>query len=286
MRSAAEIGSSARPQDAPAASAAPAKPEVGNAVSKVCAVMRTIGARSPQRLSEIAASTGLNKVTALRILETLIAEGFVERTTGTRPGYARGREFLTLLASGSRSPDLRELAKPSLVRLADLSEDTALLSIRSGIESVCIDRQIGTFPIRASYLDLGSRRPLGVGAGAMALLAWLPEREIDAILTANAPRFSPYPRLSPGFIREEIAVSREQGYVFLLDRVIDKMGAIGVPLRDARDQIIGSLSIAALSERLLARREQLRDALLREQDLIRRELTTGHVAIIDERASG
>lgn len=265
------------PADMHAESVPEPRPEVGNAVSKVCAVLRTIGARSPQRLSEISASTGLNKVTALRIIETLIAEGFVERADGKKPGYARGHEFLALSASAGRSPDLRELAKPSLVRLADLSEDTALLSVCSGIESVCIDRQIGTFPIRANYLDLGSRRPLGVGAGAMALLAWLPEREIAAILTANEPRLAPYPRLPVAVIREEIAASRERGFVFLLDRVIDKMGAIGVPLRDPQGQVIGALSIAALSERLLARRDMLRDALLREQDLIRREMTTGHV---------
>lgn len=111
----------------------------------------------------------------------------------------------------------------------------------------------------------------------MALLAWLPEREIAAILTANEPRLAPYPRLPVAVIREEIAASRERGFVFLLDRVIDKMGAIGVPLRDPQGQVIGALSIAALSERLLARRDMLRDALLREQDLIRREMTTGHV---------
>lgn len=246
--------------------------ESGNAVSKVCAILRTIGARSPQRLSEISASTGLNKVTTLRIIDTLIAEGFVKRAGENKRGYERGRELLALAVKAGISLDLRDLAKPSLVRLAALSEDTTLLSVRSGVEAVCIDRQTGTFPIRANYLDLGSRRPLGVGAGSTALLAWLQDREIDAILAANETRFADYPNLSASIIRREIAMSRRQGYVFLLDRVVPKMGAIGVPLFDLSGQVVAALSIAALSERLLEKREALRDALLHERDLILRQM--------------
>lgn len=267
-------------QRAKRASAEPDPEEEGrstNATQKVCAILRALSARSPQRLAEISARTGLNKVTALRILETLIDEGFVERAADSR-GFARGTEFLALAASAGRSQDLRELARPSLVRLADVSEDTALLSIRSGIESVCIDRQIGSFPIRANYLDVGSRRPLGVGAGSLAILAWLPDREIDAVLGVIGPQLAPYPRMSLETIRELIAESRKRGCVVLLDRVVDRMSAIGVPVRSEAGVVLGALSIAALTERIAERSEMLCDALLREADLIRREIGRGLTA--------
>jgi DNA-binding IclR family transcriptional regulator len=250
-----------------------------NATQKVCAILRALSAGSPQRLAEISAWTGLNKVTALRILETLIEEGFVEREADGR-GFARGREILALAASAGRSHDVRELARPSLVRLADLSEDTALLSVRSGLESVCIDRQIGAFPIRANYLNIGSRRPLGVGAGALAILAWLPERETEAVLGVIGPHLAPYPRMSVAIIRELVAQSRERGCVVLLDRVIDRMSAIGVPILAETGAVIGALSIAALTERISDRAEMLRGALLREADLIRREMGRGAAAAL------
>lgn len=245
-----------------------------NATQKVCAILRALSARSPQRLSEISAWTGLNKVTVLRIIETLIAEGFVDREAGGR-GFARGREFIALAASAGRSHDIRELARPSLVRLADLSEDTALLSIRSGLESVCIDRQVGAFPIRANYLDIGSRRPLGVGAGSLAILAWLPQREIEAVLGVIGPHLAPYPRLSAEMIRDLVRESRDRGYVVLLDRVVDRMGAIGVPLLSETGAVVGALSIAALTERVAEHADTLCGALLREADLIRREMGRG-----------
>lgn len=242
-----------------------------NSVSKTCAILRALAARSPQRLTDIAGATGLNKVTALRIIETLIEEGFVARETTSR-GFVRGREMLAFAASAGRPDDIQALARPSLVRLAALSEDTVILSVRSGPDSVCLDREVGSFPIRANYLEIGSRRPLGVGAGALALLSALPDREIGAVLDASEARLAPYPRLDVGSIRDLVAESRARGYVLLLDRVVDRMGAIGVPILDGAGRVAAAISVAALTERIVEREGVLASALRREADLVRREL--------------
>lgn len=245
-----------------------------NAVQKVCAVLRALGAHAPQRLSELSASAGLNKVTVLRILETLVQEDFVQRTPDGK-AYMPGRESLAFAASQRRPDDVRDLGRASLVRLADLSGDTALLSVRSGLESVCVDRHVGTFPIRANYLTIGSRRPLGVGAGSMALLAFLPDREREAVLSVLGKRLGAYPHVTMERVEKQLALSRSRGYAMLLDFVIDKMGAIGAPVFDARGRPIAALSIAALTERIRDREDELSEGLLREADLMRRELASG-----------
>ncbi len=245
-----------------------------NSIQKVCALLRALGAHAPQRLTELAASAGLNKVTALRILDTLVQENFVQRTPDGK-AYVPGQEALAFAASQKRSDDVRELARASLVRLAEHSGDTALLSIRSGVESVCVERQEGSFPIRANYLNIGSRRPLGVGAGSMALLAFLPEREAEAVLDVLGPRLQPYPQVTIERLKEAATHARRRGYVMLLDFVIDKMGAIGVPVFDAHGRPIAALSIAGLTERIRDREEALAQALQREADLMKRELMSG-----------
>jgi DNA-binding IclR family transcriptional regulator len=246
-----------------------------NSVQKVCALLRSLSARAPQRLSQLSASTGLNKVTALRILDTLAREGFVVRHADGR-GYGPGPEILALGASVTGlAGDLRDAARPSLVRLAALSEDTALLSVRSGVEAVCLDRQTGSFPIRANYLDVGSRRPLGVGAGSLALLAWLPDREVEAVLAVITTRLDSYPLCDESVIRGEIAAARERGYVVVLDWIIDRMGAVGAPIRNPAGEVVGALSIAALSERVRDRATMLGKALIREASLIREEAMDG-----------
>ena len=160
-------------------------------------------------------------------------------------------------------------ARPSLVRLAAMSEDSVLLSVRSGgTESVCVDKEVGSFPIRANYLDIGSRRPLGLGAGAMALLAWQSEAEVEAILALVEQRLPLFPKVSMSWLKNEIDRSRERGYSLFLNILVDRMGAIGVPIFGADGRPVAALSIAALSDRISSRLDPLVDMLKREAEII------------------
>ena len=40
---------------------------------------------------------------------------------------------------------------------------------------VCIDRKTGDYPIKVFTVEIGIRRPLGVGAGSIAVLAAMPD---------------------------------------------------------------------------------------------------------------
>jgi len=243
----------------------------GNAIAKVCAVLRALGERSPMRLSEIAAATGLNRVTALRILDDLGAAGFVSRG-GTPPRYDFGPEVVALSAAASRALNIRDAVRPSLVRLADLSGDTVLLSVRANAEAIVVDRVVGDYPIRANFLDIGSRRPLGVGGGSMALLAWLPGPERDAILETTAQRLERYPRIDRTTLEQHIEKARAQGHVAMYDIVVPRMGAVAVPVHDAAGQVAAAISIVALSDRIAEREADLVEALHREARAIARLL--------------
>jgi DNA-binding IclR family transcriptional regulator len=246
----------------------PTKASAINSVQKSCRILRSLTEPRVSRLSEIAAQAGLNKVTTLRILEVLCREGFVKRDDKTKT-YSLGNEVFILAAALRDRDDLRARARPSLVRLAAMSEDSVLLSVRSGgTESVCVDREVGSFPIRANYLDIGSRRPLGLGAGAMALLAWQPQPEIDAILPLVDQRLPQYPKVSLKWLKDEIERSRERGYTVFLNMLVERMGAVGVPIFGSDGSAVAAISIAALSDRLSARMDQLVGMLKREAEAI------------------
>ena len=246
----------------------PTRASAINSVQKSCRILRSLTEPRVNRLSEIAAQAGLNKVTTLRILEVLTREGFVRRDDKTKT-YSLGSEVFILAAALRDRDDLRARARPSLVRLAAMSEDSVLLSVRSGgTESVCVDKEVGSFPIRANYLDIGSRRPLGMGAGAMALLAWQSQAEIEAILPLVEQRLPLFPKVSMSWLKNEIDRSRERGYSVFLNMLVDRMGAIGVPIFGADGRPVAALSIAALSDRISSRLDQLVDMLKREVEII------------------
>lgn len=246
----------------------PTRASAINSVQKSCRILRSLTEPRVSRLSEIAGQAGLNKVTTLRILEVLCREGFIRRDDKTKT-YSLGNEVFILAAALRDRDDLRARARPSLVRLAATSEDSVLLSVRSGgTESVCVDREVGSFPIRANYLDIGSRRPLGIGAGAMALLAWQPQAEIEAILPLVEQRLPQYPNISLAWLKSEIARSRERGYTVFLNMLVERMGAVGVPILGPDGTAVAAISIAALSDRLSSRMDQLVGMLKREAEAI------------------
>lgn len=237
---------------------------------KVCAILRALSANPGSRLVEVSYVAGLNKVTASRILAILCQEGFAKHE-GRR--YWLGNEALAMAASVARSTDLRAVVRPSLLRLAEQTEDTAQLIVRSGTESVCIDRELGGYPIRNDFLQIGSRRPLGVGAGSMALLAFLDEEEVRSILDINEYRLGAYPRLSREALQREVMATRERGYAFFADMVIDKTGAIGVPVFGPSGLVVCAISVAALSDRVREREQFIAERLAREAQLLGLEVS-------------
>ena len=234
-----------------------------NSAQKVCAILRALSSHAPMRLTEIAVASTLNKATAFRILEILCQEGFVRRIPHSML-YELGNESLAMAMAGRASRDVVQLARPSLVKLAVEAGDNVLLGVHSGIEVVYVDREVGSFPIQANYLHVGSRRPLGVGAGGMALLACLPDREVEVVLDLIEPRLERYPEIPLSFIRQEISRTRERGAAVMLDRIVKNMGGIAVPILSAQREVLGAFSLVGLSERLRERQSTLVDALQRE----------------------
>ncbi len=241
-------------------------PEGANApssVQKACLILRVMSDARNVRLTDIAQAAGQDKATTLRLLEVLTRHGFVNRDPESKR-YNLGPEIFTLGAAAMARSDPRVRVRPSLIQLVRSFEDTAILSVPRGAESVCVDVQAGSFAIRANYLEVGSRRPLGVGAGSLALLAWLPDEEIEALMPFVADRLSNYPLFSPALIRRQIDDSRKRGYAMLLDVVVPRMGGIAVPILAEDGRPCASISIAALSERISSRETALSEALHRE----------------------
>ncbi|SME89885.1 transcriptional regulator, IclR family [Tistlia consotensis] len=204
------------------------------------------------RLSDLALAAGLGKATTHRLLNALTESGFAYQDPDTRR-YFLGYEIVRLGSLATRF-DVAELARPALLRLARETGDTVFLSVPEGLEAVCLERQVGDFPIKTLTLDVGDRRPLGVGAGSLALLAFLPEEEAAEIIASNAARLERYPGFAPAELRRLIAEARRRGYAFNDGRIVSAMCAVGVPVFDLRGRVVAAISIAAIRERMAAER--------------------------------
>ena len=141
------------------------------AIRRALAVLRILAAGREEGLplAEVVQSTGLTRPTVHRIVHALIEEGIVERHDKTGR-YAIGGQVLELaLARPSRSP-LLAAADDVLRQLAQRLGDTLFLTVRTGNDTLCVDRRIGSYPIQVLSIEIGARRPLGVSSAGVAIL--------------------------------------------------------------------------------------------------------------------
>lgn len=242
-----------------------------SSVQKACRILSELSDPGPHRLSNIVGNTSINKATVLRLLDMLIEEGFVDRDPGDK-SYSLGNEALVMRAAVPRRTQFPECARDSLVRLAEMSGDAACLSISCGSHAVCIAREEGRYPLRANYLHIGRRLPLGVGSGALAILGWLPDEEIAHIMARNRQALERFPRVNAERILREIRAARQRGYVLASNVVCEGTGGIAVPILDQHNRPIAALSSTALSTRLVARQDMLASLLRNEAQLIQASL--------------
>ena len=221
----------------------------GQTISRAAAVLRALARGSQgRRLTDVAAETGLTKPTVLRLLRALKGEGFafIDTAGAWRPGLG----LVALGAAAANRDGLRQLAADALSRLAAKTGDTVFFSLREGAEILCVDRQEGPYPIRTLLLNTGQRRPLGVGAAGMAVLAFLDDDDRAAALKDVGPRLKEWPGHSVDLLRKRSARARRCGYALNDGQIMSAMWAVGVPVRDGAGQVVAALSIAAITERL------------------------------------
>jgi DNA-binding IclR family transcriptional regulator len=225
------------------------------------------------RGSQLAAAVGLTPSTAYRIIAALERQGFIEREKSTR----RYRLGLSLFALGAKAADgagLRRLCRPALLRLAAATGDTVFLMARSGFNTICVDRQEGTYMLDSLTKNIGGQIPLGVGPASQAILAFLPQEEAEVILGVNAQLYKRFKQLTADEIRGRLPRIREQGFALDHGRLVEGVSALALPIVPKGRDVVASLALNMTSSRLATDRlPDLISMLKQEVNGIERELS-------------
>lgn len=223
-------------------------------------------------LTVLSASTGLANSTVHRLLAQLCAQGMVVQNESNKR-YALGPLAFELGLAASLAFDPRERCAPFLCKLAEEVGDTVYLTVRSGADAVCIDRHEGPSPIRVLTLEVGSRRPLGLGAGGLAILAYVPDEEREELIQRFGQHAAAQRELSEDALRRAVRECRRQGYALIRNRVNPGVSAVGVPLLNSLDQPFAAVSVAAIDARMSRARIAALAGILRQRvRLIRQSL--------------
>jgi DNA-binding IclR family transcriptional regulator len=139
---------------------------------------------------------------------------------------------------------LRVLAQPILRDLVDETRETAFLSVRSGLHSLCIAR-VNTPQEVQLLIKVGTASPLHLGASNTVLLAFMPERERATVIEQTVLDPQEQQR-----VEAEMISIVKNGYAFSSSQLTPGAAAIGVPVFDVHERVIAALSIGAPAYRL------------------------------------
>lgn len=238
------------------------------AVSRLFAVLRCLGEcdEGGERVTQLAQRVGLSQPTTHRLLRSLMEEGMVEQDLLSKR-YRLSIEFFALAAKAGNTGNLRDLVRPSLLRLSASLGDSLFLLARSGFDAICLDRSEGPYPIRTFTGDIGGRVALGVGQGSLAILAFLPEDERETVIAYNLPRLKDFHLYDEVFLRSEVENVRRLGYAARNTGALPGMAGLAVPILDRNGRAVAALSVATISDRLGP------DRLATVVELLKREAT-------------
>ena len=200
-------------------------------------------AASELSLTDIVASSQLDKSAAQRYAFTLCAEGYLEQNPQTRR-YRLGKRVLDLTFHFLRTHALVESLNPILLELSQATGERISLSLVDNGELVHVMRhQSKTEHYHASIV--GRRVPFFCTAGGRAVLAAYDESTLNDLL-ADSPltAFTPSTLTSVPEIRSAVALARAKGYAMVVDEFVFGEVALGAAILDESGQPYASLHIS------------------------------------------
>ena len=212
-------------------------------------VLEAIGASGGAlSLAEIASAVGIDRSAAQRIAHTFEGLGYLERSDGGI-GFRPGRRLLDRCFDYLRGDPLVERATPVLIELRKVVRERVDLSLFDGgslVYAVRLQSKRESF-----YATLiGRRFPTWCTSGGRAMLAHLPDDEVDAIL--DEAEFRPFTQntiTSRDDIWARIREARERGFATSEGEVLMGEIAIGAAILGGNGRPVGAVHIAgSLSE--------------------------------------
>lgn len=226
-------------------------------------------------LSELTKKTDIAKTTAFRILETLKERQYVMLDPSTER-YVLGIKSLELGMKGLMNVNLVEVSIPYLKKLSTKTAETCFLGVYNSGHVVYLYKSEGTLSIQTNA-KLGARLPAYCTGIGKALLAFQPLPEIDHVLNKPLTQFTDKTIIDRVTLYEELADIRIKGYSMDNEENEEGLTCIARPIFNYTDDIVGAISVAGPTPRMLPKINEINDELNIVCNMISQRL--GYLAI-------
>lgn len=191
--------------------------EISSTGDQMLTILEVVARRGPVTTAQVTAICSINRTVAYRLLTTLNNRSYVVKT---KDGYVLGPAVASLLYN--QPTQLRELARPIMKDLSQKTGETVVLHELDGDSSIVSDQIVGEKHFLRVEIPIGSRFPLHVAAGGLAILAYQPQAKIERLIKRSNGALTP----------DMVAEVRANGYAKSSNILQSGVHGIGVPIRD------------------------------------------------------
>jgi DNA-binding IclR family transcriptional regulator len=228
-------------------SLAPAKKAPLQTLSRGLRILRFV-AGSPDlvRLRDVARALSLDRSIALRLLQTLEAEGFLRKDPVLK-AYATGPALNNLGKPASLLERLTQSAKPFLEELTAVTGLTSHVGMLEDGHVSLVEVRMAAGPVAVQQMP-GEFEEVYCSAIGKALHAFLPEAE--RLSLANAMTFKPHKsRTLPDIaaLEQECTTIRLNGVAFDRDEGPSPLACIAAPVLDASGAPLASIGVSGIA---------------------------------------
>ena len=209
--------------------------EFSSTGDQMLTVLETVARQGPVSASDVARLCDINRTVAHRLLVTLSQRAYVRRSEG---GYTIGPAVFNL--ARQTKPDLRDIAKPTMEKLAATIGETVVLHGLDNWEAVVIDQAVGQQHLVRVEHRPGSRHPLYKGASGWSILAFQSEKAVARILKKAD---------DPADALARIELTKVDGYSISHDELQMGVHGIAAPLVDSSGHCEASVGVLVPSIR-------------------------------------
>lgn len=208
-----------------------------------------LDARTPLRLEQICAYTGLPKATAFRIVVNLLQGQYLVET---EKGYWLGLKMLRFGALVEEKLDLKQQAQPFLIQLRDRVNETVHLAVLDHqLQVVYLEKLSTQHAVGLMMSQIGITAPMHCTALGKAMAAFRPEDEIrEWIRLHGLKAFTEATIVDEEAFLHDLHETRSRGYAVDNSEYEASVRCVAAPIRDRTGTVIAAVSVSGPDTRL------------------------------------
>ena len=223
-------------------------------------------------LIDIERETGVSKTAAFRLATTMADRGFLVKDVKTKQ-YHLG-PILFQLVYKLQVNDIVTISEPFIQELANLTNESIYLSIRSGYSYIFLSGVNSNYPVKVTS-PFGDELELHLGAAGKLHMAYMAASHLKQYFKKTKLKtYNPTISMNEQLIQKELEQIKEKGYSVSLGEAFPDSAGFSVPLWGLGEEPIAALSILLPMTRITTEKQhELINLLLTYSKQISNEYT-------------